>query len=219
MTVRKDTAEVVVGCMNFRKCDFSPSKNREGLPVVFVDEQVYRELPSFLVATVDKFAMLPWRGETGMLFGRVLARDGRRFYGPLDKIPKSAERLSESLLPPELIVQDELHLISGPLGTMAGLYETAIEALCSRKDDDGELVLPKVLASTATVRRAREQVRRAFRENRAFDLPAAGGGRFRNVLCPGRPRVSGETLCGCRRAWPFHEGDSAADLRDTLVGG
>ena len=128
LTVRKDTAEVVVGCMNFRNCDFSPSKNREGLPVIFVDEQVYRELPSFLVATVDKFAMLPWRGETGMLFGRVLARDGRRFYGPLDKIPKSAERLSESLLPPELIVQDELHLISGPLGTMAGLYETAIEA-------------------------------------------------------------------------------------------
>jgi len=174
LTVHKDTAEVIVGCMNFRDCDFSPSKNREGLPVVFVGEQVYRELPSFLVATVDKFAMLPWRGETGMLFGRVLARDGRRFYGPLDKIPKSAERLPESLLPPELIVQDELHLISGPLGTMAGLYETAIEALCSRQEEDGELVRPKVLASTATVRRARDQVRALFGRTELSIFPPPG---------------------------------------------
>ena len=51
----------------------------EGLPVLFVDPQIYRELPSFLVATVDKVAMRPWRGETGKLFGRVSYRDGRAF--------------------------------------------------------------------------------------------------------------------------------------------
>ena len=128
---------------------------------MFVDEQVYRELPAFLVATVDKFAMLPWRGETGMLFGRASARQGRAFVGPLDTLPKGAELLPEGLRPPELIVQDELHLISGPLGTMVGLYETAIEALSTRTTPQGD-VRPKILASTATVRRAGHQVRALF---------------------------------------------------------
>lgn len=77
---RTKPTEVVVGCLDFR-CLFSRGKNREGLPVLFVDEQVYRELPSFIVATVDKFAMMPWRGEVGMLFGRAAAREGRAFFG------------------------------------------------------------------------------------------------------------------------------------------
>lgn len=131
-----------------------------GLPVVFVDEQIYRELPCFVVATVDKFAMLPWRGETGMLFGRAQARLGEGFYGPMESAPRGAERLPDGLLPPELIVQDELHLISGPLGTMAGLYENAVEFLSIQRG--GAPVRPKVIASTATVRRAREQIRALF---------------------------------------------------------
>ncbi len=164
---------VVVGCSDFR-CDFSARKTPEGLPVVFVDEQVYRELPCFVVATIDKFAMLPWRGETGMLFGRVGAKNGNRFYGPMDKRPKAAEPLIAGLRPPELIVQDELHLISGPLGTMAGLYETAIDALCTYENEQGIPVRPKILASTATVRRAREQIQALFgRKDHALFPPPA----------------------------------------------
>jgi hypothetical protein len=86
------------------------------MPVVFVDEQVYRELPSFLVATVDKFAMVPWRAEAGMLFGRVHSRGGAAGSSarPTAACPSAARRCSlEGLRPPELIVQDELHLISG----------------------------------------------------------------------------------------------------------
>jgi hypothetical protein len=152
---------VVVGCTNF-ECDFSPRKNNEGLPVVFVDEQVYRELPCFVVATVDKFAMLPWRGETGMLFGRARFRDGGRFFGPMDTAPEGRDAAPGRARPPELIVQDELHLISGPLGTMVGLYETAIEHLSTRTLAGGKQVHPKVIASTATVRRAREQIKALF---------------------------------------------------------
>ncbi|HXV60097.1 MAG TPA: DISARM system helicase DrmA, partial [Vicinamibacteria bacterium] len=174
LTVRKEDAEVIVGCVDFR-CAFSAAQNRDGLPVLFVDEQVYRELPGFLVATVDKFAMLPWRGETGMLFGRALAHEGRRFFGPLDKrLPKSAQALPDGLRPPELIVQDELHLISGPLGTMAGLYETAIETLSSATDETGEVVRPKVIASTATVRRASVQVRALFGRHELSIFPPPG---------------------------------------------
>ena len=152
---------VTVGCTSFR-CDFSTGRHRDGLPVLFVDEQIYRELPAFIVATVDKFAMLPWRGETGMLFGRVTARQDRDFFGPMDPPPRDAESLPEGVTPPELIVQDELHLISGPLGTMVGLFETAIEQLCLRRDEGGEPVRPRILASTATVRRAPHQISALF---------------------------------------------------------
>jgi hypothetical protein len=167
--------EVIVGCLS-PKCDFNPNRNPDGLPVLFVDEQVYRELPGFLIATVDKYAMLPWRGEAGMLFGRVLARQGRKFVGPLDgkNDGKAAGivRLPDGLRPPELIVQDELHLISGPLGTLVGLYETAVETLCTR-EEDGRIVRPKILASTATVRRAREQIQALMgrRETELFPPP------------------------------------------------
>src|SRR5690606_4296596 len=112
----------------------SAGKHPDGLPVLFVDEQIYRELPSFLVATVDKLAMLPWRGETGMLFGRVTGRKGDGFVGPMAPAVKPDQHLPAGLLPPELIVQDELHLISGPLGTMVGLFETAVEMLCTRTE-------------------------------------------------------------------------------------
>ncbi len=158
--------EVIVSCVSASgqppsDCEFAPRNNREGIPVVFVDEQIYRELPSFIVATVDKFAMLPWRGETGMLFGRVSARDGKKCFGPMDRAPKGALNLPAGFQPPDLIVQDELHLISGPLGTMVGLYETAIEWL-STNHASGKAVLPKVIASTATVRRAQSQIQALF---------------------------------------------------------
>ena len=148
---------IIVGCSNWQ-CDFAASSDPEGLPVLFVDDQLYREPPSFIVATVDKFAMMPWRGEIGMLFGRVDAREGGKLYGPLQPAPKGALRLPEGIRPPELIVQDELHLISGPLGTMVGLYETAIDHLASLKTPGGHVVRPKILAATATVHRARQQV-------------------------------------------------------------
>ncbi len=172
---RTHPEEVLVGCSDFR-CEFASARNPEGLPVLFVDEQIYRELPSFIVATVDKFAMLPWRGETGAFFGRVHSRVGRRFYGPMDGAtpPPQSERLPEGVPPPDLIVQDELHLISGPLGTMVGLYETAIEGLCARKLKDGRVIKPKIIASTATVRRASSQIQALFGRTEVDVFPPGG---------------------------------------------
>ena len=71
------------------------------------------------------------------------------------------------------MIQDELHLISGPLGTMAGLYETVIEALCSR-DVDGRRIKPKIVASTATVRHAREQIQAIFARSVTQVFPPPG---------------------------------------------
>jgi hypothetical protein len=194
---------VIVGCKN-PDCDFSPANDRDGLPVLFVDDQIYRELPCFVVGTVDKFAMLPWRGRTAMLFGRATSRVGRDHFGPMDgdKPPKGATTLPDGLQPPDLIVQDELHLISGPLGTMVGLYETGIDALCSRESGGVKLV-PKILASTATVRRAEEQVRAIFGRRRMHVFPppsiddgetffsrvdrASPGRLYVGIAAPGRP--------------------------------
>jgi hypothetical protein len=118
-----------IRCAN-TECDFAGNR---ALPVLTVDEPIYRRLPAFLVATVDKFAGLPWVGECGAFFGHVdHFEEGIGFYGAA----AHGGRLlfnGASLDPPDLIIQDELHLISGPLGTVAGLYETAIDRLATRE--------------------------------------------------------------------------------------
>jgi hypothetical protein len=134
-------------------------RGKNPLPIVAVDEPVYRRVPCFVIATVDKFASLPWVGASGALLGGADRHDAAGFYGPWQ--PDTGHKLPKSLTPPDLIIQDELHLISGPLGTMAGLYETAIDALCTR-ELEGRALRPKIVASTATVRRAADQIRALF---------------------------------------------------------
>ena len=97
-------------------------QRRPSLPIVAVDEPIYRRLPAFLIATVDKFASLPWVGETGLLLGGATRHDETGFYGATQ--PGRGMPLGNPLPPPDLVIQDELHLIAGPLGTMVGLYES-----------------------------------------------------------------------------------------------
>jgi helicase-like protein len=154
------------------------------LPIVAVDEPLYRRLPCFIVATVDKLASLPWLADPGKLFGKVESHDKHGFYGPADGT--AGCRLEAGLPPPDLIIQDELHLISGPLGTMVGLYETAVEALCARQVDERQ-VLPKIIASTATVRRAEAQVRALFCRTQVDVFPPPGPDRRNSFFAHTRP--------------------------------
>jgi hypothetical protein len=151
-----------------RTCDFYGS--RRALPILTVDESIYRRLPSFIIATVDKFAGMPWTGEIAGFFGGTTRYGPAGFYGETE--PNNGAALPDPLPPPDLIIQDELHLISGPLGTMVGLYETAIDHLSCRQVD-GKRIRPKVVVSTATVRRARDQVLALFdrRETQVFPPP------------------------------------------------
>jgi Helicase conserved C-terminal domain len=155
------------------RCLFSQKQSpKEGLPVVVVDDEIYRLLPTLLIATVDKFAQMPWNGKTQMLFGQVdgyCTRHGFRSPEIDDSDSHPARHGNPAartipmnpLRPPDLIIQDELHLISGPLGTLVGLYETAVDHLCSW-EVNGQTVRPKVIASTATIRQAREQIHQLF---------------------------------------------------------
>ncbi len=142
-----------------------------------VDEQVYSRCPTFIIATADKFANLPWDPRCASLFGNVDCHHdffgfGRKpiFQSPLleTKKSKSVRVIPEPselhdvdrFLPPSLIIQDELHLIEGPLGSMVGVYEMALDALC-RKGESG----PKYIASSATIKEAETQIQTIFRKN------------------------------------------------------
>lgn len=133
------------------ECPFS---KKPGLPIHVVDEDIYESCPSMLIGTVDKFAMLAFVPEARAIFG--ISEDGERRY-----------------LPPNLIIQDELHLISGPLGSMVGLYEPVINELCTDRSS-GNAVPPKIIASTATARHYGEQVKCLFGRDQVAVFPPYG---------------------------------------------
>ena len=129
-------------------CDFSDD---DGLPLEVIDERIYERPPTMVIGTVDKFAMLPFTPRARRLFG-------------LDYGDSS---------PPDLIIQDELHLISGPLGSMVGHYETVIDALCTRPDRNGVMRSPKIVASTATISRAADQIHALYARPASLFPPQA----------------------------------------------
>lgn len=126
-------------CAN-KECEY-----KNGLPIYVVDEDIYNKRPTLLLSTIDKFARIVWEEKTVAIFGS----DGKT-------------------TPPELIIQDELHLISGPLGSISGLYEAAIDELCTRRG-----IRPKIIASTATVRNATRQIK-ALYNRESFQFPPSG---------------------------------------------
>ena len=252
LIVDADLQRTITYCSDrLGECPFSRRQaTREGLPVVVVDEEIYKLLPALLIGTVDKFAQMPWKGEVAALFGRVTGRCLRHgFLNPEStesgRHPKRGEfpaiepAPAGPLRPPDLVIQDELHLISGPLGSMVGLYETAVDKLCEW--NHGEVtVRPKVIASTATIRRASDQVHGLFLR-RVEVFPPRGldvednffsrqlrvstlhpGRRYFGICAPGRSRPAVlirmyvALLAAAGRAYRDHGG--AADPWMTLVG-
>jgi hypothetical protein len=127
---------------------------KDSLPVHVVDDDIYDRRPTLVIGTVDKFAMLAWRPEARRLFG--LNHMGDREASP-----------------PSLIIQDELHLIAGPLGSMVGIYEPVIEDLCTDRRSDPH-IRPKIIAATATIRRYDKQVRDLYGRSRVALFPPHG---------------------------------------------
>lgn len=146
------------------------------IPALTIDDQVYHRCPSMVIATVDKFARLPFEPKAASLFGNVSHFHSRWGYyrsgcPPSTDTPPTrrsdhptVNNLRQEVTPfppPDLILQDELHLIEGPLGSMVGLYETVIDLLSQRTSHQAT-VIPKYIASTATVRQAESQVQSLF---------------------------------------------------------
>jgi len=137
-----NSAEFKIKCLN-EQCFF-----HNELPIQVVDEMLYNNPPTLLFGTVDKFAMLSWKS------------NGHRFFNSLD----------DSKLPPDLIIQDELHLLTGPLGSITGIFESVIEILCKRENRK-----PKIISSTATTRNTDEQIKALYGVTRKVNIfPPSG---------------------------------------------
>jgi hypothetical protein len=135
--LREESGRVQVFCPN-KGCSF-----HQALPISYIDDDLYRVPPTLLIGTIDKFAMLAWRDEA------------RSFFG-----------VGSNAQPPSLIIQDELHLISGPLGTMAGIYEAAVDVVISTQGRPA-----KYICATATIRRADDQIRKLYGRDLAVFPP------------------------------------------------
>jgi superfamily II DNA/RNA helicase len=163
--IKSHTPKYNMKCNN-KNCEFS-----KGLPIYVVDESIYNVRPTLLFGTVDKFAQVPLKEETQNLFGSDNLTKYRR---------------------PELIIQDELHLISGPLGSIVGLYEAGFDYIF--KNGEGT-VSPKYIASTATIRNAREQVKSIF-DREVFQFPPNGIDVADNFFVKENTREPGRTYLG-----------------------
>lgn len=147
------------------------------IPAYTVDEQIYHRCPTILVCTADKIAQFAFEPRAGALFGDVKCFN--KYYGYLrDKpyqanstddpyLPKTTKKMAlnnqqiryqiKKFKPQELIVQDELHLMDGALGSMFGLYELMIRALIHKSGGN-----PKYIASSATINHADVQIKSLF---------------------------------------------------------
>ena len=130
-------------------CEFN-----EKLPIYTCDQDLYEHKPTFIIATIDKFALLSWRPEARSFFG--IDSNGNQIKSP-----------------PNLIIQDELHLISGPLGSMSGLYESVVEDLCTNKKNN-QSIKPKIISSTATIKNFSNQIKALFGRNKSQLFPPPG---------------------------------------------
>ena len=178
-----ETERTLIYCPSYG-CSFGAANSELGLPALLVDQEIYRDPPTLVLATVDKFAQMAWNGRIRSLFGRVDRRCPK--HGYIVKGDAHARRHNETaawpavrvrdlqlpLAPPDLIIQDELHLISGPLGSLVGIYEAVIDRLSTKYGEERPF-RPKIVASTATVRRAKTQINALF-DRDAEIFPALG---------------------------------------------
>lgn len=132
-----------IHCLN-KRCTF-----HKEIPVQVVDEMLFKQPPTLLFATVDKFAQIAWK------------EDAHKFFNSLD-----VEKL-----PPDLIIQDELHLLSGPLGSIVGIFESIVEKLCTNEELN---LVPKIIASTATTRNTIQQVAQLYGGRKVNVFPPSG---------------------------------------------
>jgi len=157
----------------------APFKENSRIPITAytVDEQVYYRCPTIIVSTVDKIARMAFEPRVGSIFGNVNTYNAYYGYYRNGLMPKNylKSALKEEyncrvsrFNPPDLIVQDELHLIEGPLGSMFGLYESIVESVI--QSGGGQT---KYIASTATIKNADSQVNNIFAKQ-VFQFPAHG---------------------------------------------
>ncbi|MBP1172893.1 DISARM system helicase DrmA [Paenibacillus sp. PvR133] len=157
--------------------------NNTHIPVYLIDEDIYKKTPTVIIGTVDKFARITFEEKTNLLFGKRKMEcpdcgsmlDAESIKSCTDKGHKIGDKQKQAqpFYPPELILQDELHLITGPLGTIYGSYEMAIDEL-SKVYENKKVILPKYIASTATIKNADKQITSLYARSMFNQFPSNG---------------------------------------------
>ena len=161
---------------NFHRDIYSPFEDntRMPIPAYLIDDHVYSRCPTIIVSTADKIARLAFEPRAGSIFGNVNYFNKYLGYNRNEMFPKDSKGQPnfnveiDSLKAPDLIIQDELHLIDGPLGSLFGLYEAIVDAIIEKQGGN-----PKYIASTATISNAQKQVDMLFSKE-LFQFPPHG---------------------------------------------
>ncbi|WMT50544.1 MAG: DrmB family protein [Ferroplasma sp.] len=140
--ISHDHKDIYITCMN-PECRIFNTR----IPVYTVDDQIYSRKPSIIVATVDKFANIPFNPLASNILGDI----------------------NKKTKPPDLIIQDEMHLLNGPLGSLFGLYENMVDAIIENRGD----LKVKYIGASATVSSVEDQVSLLF-ARRASVFPPSG---------------------------------------------
>lgn len=267
LKVDKTLGRVYVHCSDrFGECPFAEGGAvEEGIPVLTTDEEIYRLVPAFVIATVDKFVRLARESAASALFGYVGRKCDRHGYVPQRGVdgsndysscnlqddsshpaknghPKALIHPAIRLRPPDLIIQDELHLITGSLGTTVGLFEAGIDVMSTWHDAAGHVVRPMIVASSATVRKASDQIQNLYARGTTMfppqvldaadtffskEVPISAdhpGRRYIGISTTGVRLSNAEIhtattlLKGVQRLMDDPNGGSAADPYMTLIG-
>lgn len=165
---------------NYKRLIYSPFKDntRMPIPAYLIDDHIYNRCPTVIISTADKIARLAFEPKASAIFGNV--NHFNKYYGynrnglildnknPILKFVSKSNESIKSLSPPDLIIQDELHLIDGPLGSLFGLYESILSGIIKKQNGN-----PKYIASTATISNANKQVDLLF-SKKLYQFPPHG---------------------------------------------
>lgn len=150
------------------------------LPLYIVDQEIYRYLPSVIISTIDKLAVL----SNNPYFRNILAGASRRcpkhgftsgtkctagnFFCDISVSDMEPVKMFDPA--PSLFIQDELHLVRESLGTYASHYESFIDYFVKKVSPSNRPV--KIIGATATISSYKEQINHLYNKG-AIRFPCA----------------------------------------------
>ena len=151
------------------------------LPVFTTDEDIYTQLPTVIVGTLDKLATIGFRSAFRTLVGKSDGECARHGFGTFGKCLKSGygecnhsnwtarKATGAAYGGISVLFLDELHLIREQLGCFDAHYESLLISLCTETSGQA----PLVVAASATIEGADHQIEHLY-EAKTVRFPGEG---------------------------------------------
>ena len=153
----------------------------ETLPVYMVDNEIYRYLPSAIISTVDKLAILGNNPSFRNILSGAPLRCPKHGFTSARRCMVSSEFCDEDMQDfeevrmydpaPTLFIQDELHLIRESLGTYASHYESFIDYFVKNLSPSKRRF--KIIGATATISSYQGQIKHLYNNRDPIRFPCA----------------------------------------------